>query len=178
MAKTYERLLSTIIPQQKNRASFHPRSQNLSGEDSTWMVDCLKIPRIVHCLFFYYMVDLLWLFQKMSCVLSCERENQIVVTISTFLHHIHVELEVTTPCLLSTVSVRYFLEMRAQGIKCYEKPQQETNLRTVNAQQLFEKGQDLETAVLYNHITGKGPGLVWLLCLSSVDILPFFSLRK
>ena len=97
----------------KNRASFHPRSQNLSGEDSTWMVDCLKISRIVHCLFFYYMVDLLWLFQKMSCVLSCERENQIVVTISTFLHHIHVELEVTTPCLLSTVSVRYFLEMRA-----------------------------------------------------------------
>ena len=77
------------------------------------MVDCLKIPRIVNCLFFYYMVDLLWLFQKMSCVLSCERENQIVVTISTFLHHIHVELEVTTPCLLSTVSVRYFLEMRA-----------------------------------------------------------------
>ena len=93
--------------------NIDPLSQNLSGEDSTWMVDCLKIPRIVHCLFFYFMVDLLWLFQKMSCVLSCERENQIVVTISTFLHHIHVELEVTTPCLLSTVSVRYFLEMRA-----------------------------------------------------------------
>ena len=48
MANIYERLLSTIIPQgKKNRDSFDPRSQTLSGEDSTWMVDRLEIPRIV-----------------------------------------------------------------------------------------------------------------------------------
>ena len=47
MANIYERLLSTIIPQGKNRDSFDPRGQTLSGEDSTWMVDRLEIPRIV-----------------------------------------------------------------------------------------------------------------------------------
>ena len=47
MANIYERLLSTIIPQGKTRDSFDPRSQTLSGEDSTWMVDRLEIPRIV-----------------------------------------------------------------------------------------------------------------------------------
>ena len=53
------------------------------------MVDRLELPRIVDC-FLYYMIELLWLFQEMSCVLSSERENQIVVTIGTLLHHIHV----------------------------------------------------------------------------------------
>ena len=47
MANIYERLLSTIIPQGKNRDSFDPRSQTLLGEDSTWMVDRLEISRIV-----------------------------------------------------------------------------------------------------------------------------------
>ena len=47
MAKIYERVLSTIMPQGKNRDSFDPQSQTLSGEDSTWMVDRLEIPRIV-----------------------------------------------------------------------------------------------------------------------------------
>ena len=44
-------------------------------------------------LFFYYTTDseLLWLFENMSFVLLSERENQIVVTIGTSLHHIHVE---------------------------------------------------------------------------------------
>ena len=50
MEKIYERVLSTIIPQEKNRDSFDPRSQTLSGEDSTWMVDRLEIPRIVDSL--------------------------------------------------------------------------------------------------------------------------------
>ena len=43
MANIYERLLSTIIPQGKKLV----RSQTLSGEDSTWMVDRLEIPRVV-----------------------------------------------------------------------------------------------------------------------------------
>ena len=47
MANIYERLLSTINHKEKNRDSFDPRSQTLSGEDSTWMVDRLEIPRIV-----------------------------------------------------------------------------------------------------------------------------------
>ena len=58
------------------------------------MVDRMGIPHIKDCFFFpffYNMIELLWLFQKMSCVLSSVRENQIVVTIGTLLHHIHVK---------------------------------------------------------------------------------------
>ena len=53
------------------------------------MVDRQEIPRIVDCSS-YYMIELLWLFHKMSFVLSSEREHQIVVTIGTLLHHIYV----------------------------------------------------------------------------------------
>ena len=92
MAGIYENFLSTIIPQGKNWVSFDPRSQTLSGEDSTWMVDRLEIPRVVDFSFiFYYTIELFWLFQNTSFVLSSERKNQIVVTTGTLLHHIHVE---------------------------------------------------------------------------------------
>ena len=47
MAKIYESFLNTIIPRGKNWVSFDPRSQTLSGEDSTWMVDRLEISRVV-----------------------------------------------------------------------------------------------------------------------------------
>ena len=90
MAKIYESFLSTIIPQGKNWVSFDPRSQTLPGEDSTWMVDRLEIPRAVD-FFFDYTIELFWLFQNTSFVLSRKRENQIGVTIGTLLHHIHVE---------------------------------------------------------------------------------------
>ena len=53
MAKIYESFLSTIIPQGKNWVSFDPRNQTLSGEDSTWMVDRLEIPRVVDFFFFF-----------------------------------------------------------------------------------------------------------------------------
>ena len=93
IANIHQRFLSTIIPQKKDRDSFDPRSQTLSGEDSTWMVDRLEIPRVVDSFIFlfFYRIKLLWLFQNLSFVLSSERENQIVVTIGTLLHHIHVE---------------------------------------------------------------------------------------
>ena len=92
IAKIYESFLSTIIPQGKNWVSFDPRSQTLSGEDSTWMVDRLEIPRAVDYFFLFdYTIELFWLFQNTSFVLSRKRENQIVVTIGTLLHHIHVE---------------------------------------------------------------------------------------
>ena len=51
MAKIYESFLNTIIPQGKNWVSFDLRSQTLSGEDSTWMVDRLEIPRLVDFFF-------------------------------------------------------------------------------------------------------------------------------
>ena len=92
MAKIYESFLSTIIPQGKNWVSFDPRSQTLSGEDSTWMVDRLEIPRVVDFFFFFdYTIEFFCLFQNTSFVLSRKRVNQIVVTIGTLLHHIHVE---------------------------------------------------------------------------------------
>ena len=47
------------------------------------MVNLLGTPRVI--VFFYYMIDLVWLFQKRSFVLSREHENQNVVTIGTLL---------------------------------------------------------------------------------------------
>ena len=52
MAKTYERSLSTIMAQGKFRDSLDPRSQTLSGEESTWKGDRLEIPFVVDCFFF------------------------------------------------------------------------------------------------------------------------------
>ena len=51
MAKIYERSLSTIIAQGKFRDSLDPRSQTLSGEESTWKGDRLEIPCVVDCFF-------------------------------------------------------------------------------------------------------------------------------
>ena len=53
MAKIYERSLSTIIAQGKFKDSFDPRSQTLSGEESTWKGDCLEITCVVDCFFFF-----------------------------------------------------------------------------------------------------------------------------
>ena len=113
MAKIYESFLSTIKPQGKSWVSFDPRSQTLLGENSTWMVDRLEIPRVVDFFFLFdYTIDLFWLFQNTSFVLSRKRENQIFVTISTLLHHIHVKFQIRMHCLLSTVFVTYFSDKR------------------------------------------------------------------
>ena len=86
MAKIYERLLSTNILREKRRDSFDPQRENLLGEDSICMVNLLGTPRvIVFFNFFYYMIDLNWLFQKRSFVLSSKQENQNVATIETLL---------------------------------------------------------------------------------------------
>ena len=53
MAKIYERSLTTIMAQGKFRDSFDPRSQTLSGEESTWKGDRLEIPFVVDCFFFF-----------------------------------------------------------------------------------------------------------------------------
>ena len=74
MAKTYERLLSTNILREKRRDSFIPQRENLLGEDSICMVNLLGTSRVL-VFFFYYMIDLVWLFQRRSFVLSREHEN-------------------------------------------------------------------------------------------------------
>ena len=85
MAKIYERLLSTNILREKRRDSFDPQRENLLGEDSICMVNLLGTPRVIVFFLFYYMIDLVWLFQKRSFVLSSEHENQNVATIGTLL---------------------------------------------------------------------------------------------
>ena len=85
MAKISERLLSTNILREKRRDSFDPQRVNLFGEDSICMVNLLGTPRVIVFFFFYYMIDLLRLFQKRSFVLSSEHENQNVATIGTLL---------------------------------------------------------------------------------------------
>ena len=82
MAKVYERLLSTNILREKSRDSFDPHRVILLGEDIICMVNLLEIPRVI---VFFYIIDLLWLFQKRSFVLSSKHENQNVATIGTLL---------------------------------------------------------------------------------------------
>ena len=71
MAKVYERLLSTNILREKRRDSFDPQRVILLGEGIICMVNLLEIPRVIY--FFYYIIDLLRLFQKRSFVLSSKR---------------------------------------------------------------------------------------------------------
>ena len=87
MAKIYERLLSTNILRERRRDSFDPQRENLLSEDSICMVNLLGTPRVIvfFCFFFYYIIDLVWLFQKRSFVLSRVHENQNVATIGTLL---------------------------------------------------------------------------------------------
>ena len=84
MAKIYERLLSANILREKRPDSFDPQRENLLGEDSICMVNLLGTPRAI-VFFFYYLIELVWLFQKRSFVLSREHENQNVATIGTLL---------------------------------------------------------------------------------------------
>ena len=67
MAKIYERSSCTIIPQGNEKDSSDPRSQTLSGEDSTWMVDRPDIAGVLDCFFFSFncAIELLWLFENM-----------------------------------------------------------------------------------------------------------------
>ena len=82
MAKIYERLLSKNIPREKRQDFFDPQRVNLLGEDSICMVNLLIIPQKV-VVVFYYMIELLWLFQKRSFVLSSEHENHNIATLGT-----------------------------------------------------------------------------------------------
>ena len=86
MAKISQRLLSINIVREKRRDLFDPQRVNLLGEYSICMVNLLETPRVTYIyIFFFYMIDLLRLFQKRSFVLSSELENQNVATIGTLL---------------------------------------------------------------------------------------------
>ena len=84
MAKIYERLLSANILREKRGDSFYRQSENLLNYDGICMVNLLGTPRVI-VFFYYYMIDLVWLFQSRSFVLSSEHENQNVATIGTLL---------------------------------------------------------------------------------------------
>ena len=94
MAKIYERLLSTNILREKRRHSFDPQRVTLLGEDNICMVNLLETPRVIVFFIFYYMIDLLWLFQKKSFVLSSEHENQSVATLGTLLDQFMYLIEI------------------------------------------------------------------------------------
>ena len=83
MAKICERLPSTIKLLENRRDSFDPQRENLLGEDSICVVILLETPRVI--VFFYYMIDLLRLFQTRSFVLSSKHQYHNVATIGTLL---------------------------------------------------------------------------------------------
>ena len=87
MAKIYQGLLSKIIPREKGQDSFDPHRVNLLGEDSICMVNLLIIPQKI-VVVFYYMIELLRLFEKRSFVLSSKHENQNVATLGTLLDQV------------------------------------------------------------------------------------------
>ena len=84
MAKIYERLLSTNTLREKRRHSFDPQRVTLLGKESFCMVKLIETPRVIF-FSFYFLIDLLRLFQKRSFVLSSEHENNNVATIATLL---------------------------------------------------------------------------------------------
>ena len=94
MAKIYERLLSKNILREKRRHSFDPQRVTLLGEDNICMVNLLETPRVIVFFIFYYMIDLLRLFQKRSFVLSSEHENQSVATLGTLLDQFMYLIEI------------------------------------------------------------------------------------
>ena len=83
MAKISERVLSTNKLPQERRETCFLQGVNLLGEDSICMVNLLETEPVI--VFFYYMIDLLRLFQKRSFVFSSEHEKQIFATIGTLL---------------------------------------------------------------------------------------------
>ena len=67
------------------KITMSPLSVTLLGEDSICMVNLLETPRVI--VFFKYVIDLLWLFQKRSFVLSSKHEKKNLATIGTLLDH-------------------------------------------------------------------------------------------
>ena len=82
MAKIYDCLLSTKILRKKNGTRLIPNVKIFWARTVFVGLTCWHTASDS---FFYYMIDLLRLFEKRSFVLSRERENQNVCTIGTLL---------------------------------------------------------------------------------------------
>ena len=98
MAKIYERSLSTIIAQGKFRDWFDPRSQTLSGEESTWKGDPPGNSRVVDCFFFF--ITRLTLFGCFKTnVLFCQASAKIKFSTLSVHCYITLMLSSTEKCL-------------------------------------------------------------------------------
>ena len=87
------------------------------------MVDLLEIRRIVDCLvtyfliylFFCYLIELLSLFPKMSCVLSSSVKAKLLSLLVHCYFLIMLSCKQERLSLLFAMSVPYFLEMRGEA---------------------------------------------------------------
>ena len=68
MTNIYQPLLSKNIPRKKRQDFFDPQRVNLLGKDSMCMVNLLVIPQKIVLFFFYYMIELLQMFQNLSLI--------------------------------------------------------------------------------------------------------------
>ena len=129
MAKIYERSLSTIIAQGKFRDSFDPRSQTLSGEESTWKGDRLEIPCVVDC--FFFIITRLTCFGCFTLDVLFHQAS-VKIKLSTLSVHCCTTLLVssTEECLLAFHSVCYVLFRDKRG-----------SLRQENAMKSHDKTQ-------------------------------------
>ena len=100
MGKTYERSLSTIIAQGKFRDSFDPRSQTLSGEESTSKGDPPGNTSRCRLFFFFFFITRLTCFGCFKTdVLFCQAS--VKVKFSTLSVHCYIifMLSSTEKCL-------------------------------------------------------------------------------
>ena len=100
MAKIYERSLSTIIAQGKFRDSFDPRSQTLSGEESTWKGDPSGNTSRCRLLFFFFFITRLTCFGCFKTdVLLCQASVKIKFSTLSVHCYITFMLSSTEKCL-------------------------------------------------------------------------------
>ena len=78
------------------------------------MVNLLEIPRMT-VFFVNDMIEMLWLFQERSCVLSSYNENQDVVTNGTLSDQFNLEVNKNRLTGVFTVSVTYFIDIRQEA---------------------------------------------------------------
>ena len=100
MAKIYERSLSTIIAQGKFRDSFDPRSQTLSGEESTWKGDPPgNTSRCRLFIFFFFITRLTCFGCFKTDVLFCQASVKIKFSTLSVHCYITFMLSSTEKCL-------------------------------------------------------------------------------
>ena len=99
MAKIYERSLSTIIAQGKFRDSFDPRSQTLSGEESTWKGDSPGNTSRCRLFFFFFITRLTCSACFKTDVLFCQASVKIKFFTLSVHCYITFMLSSTEKCL-------------------------------------------------------------------------------